>query len=483
MLVFAPASTAALIALAFCFALVCAFEFANGFHDTANAVATVIYTKSLKPRVAVVWSGIMNFLGVLLGGIAVAYALVELLPPDVLSPPNGSPAVPMLVALFATALAWNVLTWWFGIPNSSSHCVIGSLIGIAVGDALINARHIGQAVDWGQIWNVLSALAVSPILGLVGAGLLYFVVRHLVHDRHLYEPPQGDNPPTWWVRGLLILTCTSVSFSQGTNDGQKSIGLIMLTIIGLMPAAFALNPDAADQAARLPGYARAAAPLIEKYGDDQKQVALTAAQRLQQAKLARASAMPSQGGVVLVGDAEAQTPASSADPQQGAAATHSAVRNEVYRIVSELKFVTQNKAATPQEKSEAGRLRNAMRPSVEYAPWWVRVLSATCLGMGTMIGYRWIVHTLGERVGRTHLTPAQGASAELVGAGLIATAGFTGLPVSTTHIITSGIAGTMVGSGSGLNPTMLTRIAMAWVFTLPVTIVVAAGLFYYLAHS
>lgn len=389
----------------------------------------------------------------------------------------------MLVALFATALAWNVLTWWFGIPNSSSHCVIGSLIGIAVGDALINARHIGQAVDWGQIWNVLSALAVSPILGLVGGGLLYFVVRHLVHDRHLYEPPQGDNPPTWWVRGLLILTCTSVSFSHGTNDGQKSIGLIMLTIIGLMPAAFALNPDAADQAARLPGYARAAAPLIEKYGDDQKQVALTAAQRLQQAKLARASGMPSQDGVVLVGDAEAQTPASSADPQQGAAATHSAVRNEVYRIVSELKFVTQNKAATPQEKSEAGRLRNAMRPSVEYAPWWVRVLSATCLGMGAMIGYRRIVHTLGERVGRTHLTPAQGASAELVGAGLIATAGFTGLPVSTTHIITSGIAGTMVGSGSGLNPTMLTRIAMAWVFTLPVTIVVAAGLFYYLAHS
>ena len=445
-------------------------------------MATVIYTNSLKPRAAVLWSGIMNFLGVLLGGIAVAYALVELLPPEVLSPPNGSPAVPMLVALFATALAWNVLTWWFGIPNSSSHCVIGSLIGIAVGDALINARHIGQAVDWGQIWNVLRALAVSPILGLVGAGLLYFVIRHLVHDRHLYEPPRGDTPPAWWVRGLLILTCTSVSFSHGTNDGQKSIGLIMLTIIGLMPAAFALNPNAADQTARLPDYARAAAPLIEKYGDDEKQIALTAARRLQQAKLAQAPAAPSHGGgIALVADAPA-TPDSSAGPQQGPAATQSAVRNAVYRIVSELKFVSGNSAATQQEKSAAAQLRNAMRPSVEYAPWWVRVLSAACLGLGTMIGYRRIVRTLGERVGRTHLTPAQGASAELVGAGLIASAGFTGLPVSTTHIITSGIAGTMIGSRSGLNPQMLTRIALAWVFTLPATILLAAGLFYFLAR-
>jgi PiT family inorganic phosphate transporter len=481
MLHLVPASPAALIALVFCFALVCAFEFANGFHDTANAVATVIYTNSLKPRAAVVWSGVMNFIGVLVGGIAVAYALVELLPPDVLSPPNGSPAVPMLVALFATALAWNVFTWWFGIPNSSSHCVIGSLIGIAVGDALINARHLGQAIDWGQIWNVLRALAISPMLGLIGAGALYFAIRHLIHDRHLYEPPKGDRPPTWWVRGLLILTCTSVSFSHGTNDGQKSIGLMMLTIIGLMPAVFALHPDAGNQTARLPEYAHAAAPLIDKYGDDQKQVALTAAHWLQEAKLAQSPADRPHRRFTLIAQADAQKQASGAGPQEDAAATHSGVRNAVYRIVSELKFVSRNGAATQQEKLEATRLRNAMRPSVEYAPWWVRVLSAGCLGVGTMIGYRRIVRTLGERVGRTHLTPAQGASAELVGAGLIATAGFTGLPVSTTHIITSGIAGTMVGSGSGLNPKMLTRIALAWVFTLPVTIGVAAGLFYLLA--
>jgi PiT family inorganic phosphate transporter len=474
---FAPASTEAYIALGLCFILVCIFEFANGFHDTANAVATVIYTNSLKPRVAVVWSAFMNFLGVLLGGIAVAYALVELLPADVLSPPNGDPAVPMLVSLFATALAWNVLTWWFGIPNSSSHCVIGSLIGVAVGNALVNGRSLGQGVDWSQIWTVLRALAVSPVLGFIGAGALYFAIRHLVKDKHLYEPPEGDKPPVGWVRGLLILTCTTVSFSHGSNDGQKSIGLIMLTIIGLMPATFALNPHADMEIRHLAESAAPAPPLIQKYGDDQKQLGLDAVRHLQQL----GPALKSDGATTGDGNDTGQVPAPGAGDQQGPKATRSAIRDEVYRIVGELKYVAQSKDASKEDKAAAVKIRGALRPAVEYAPWWVRVLSATCLGLGTMIGYKRIVKTLGEKVGKTHLTPAQGASAEIVGAILIGTAGFTGLPVSTTHIITSGIAGTMVGSGSGINPAMLTRIALAWIFTLPVTIAVAAGLFYVLS--
>jgi PiT family inorganic phosphate transporter len=406
-----------------------------------------------------------------------------------LSPPNGDPAVPMLISLFATALAWNVLTWFFGIPNSSSHCVIGSLIGIAVGDAFINTRSLRDSVDWGQIWTVLRALAVSPVLGFVFAGLLYFAVRRLIKDPHLYERPHGDRLPAKWVRGLLILTCTSVSFSHGTNDGQKSIGLIMLTVIGLMPAMFALNPEADSQIRKLPEQARAAALLIGKYGGDQKRLAVQAARQLEQAgpllaaQGAKAGAGDEPGRSSIPGPGSQGQAAPEAGSQDGTNATRSAVRNEVYRLVSELKAVAANPGANAAEKAEANRIRNALRPSVEYAPWWVRVLSATCLGVGTMIGYKRIVHTLGERVGNTHLTPAQGASAELVGAGLIATAGFTGLPVSTTHIITSGVAGTMVGSGSGINRGMLLRIVLAWVFTLPITIALAAGLFYMLAHN
>lgn len=479
-----PFSAASFAALAFCFVLVCVFEFANGFHDTANAVATVIYTNSLKPRQAVVWSGLMNALGVVLGGIAVAYALVELLPADVLSPPSGAPAVPMLVALFATALAWNVLTWWFGIPNSSSHCVIGSLIGIAVGDAFVNGRSLGQSVDWAQVWNVLRALAISPLLGLVGAGLLYFAIRHLIKDPNLYKPPEGDKPPTWGVRSLLVLTCTSVSFSHGTNDGQKSIGLIMLTVIGLMPAAYALNPAADAQIRNLADIARKAAPLIQRYGDDQKQLGLQAAESLQ----AAAPVLSSEGAKAGANDPPGQpsVPAAPGAPTSsagtGAEATRSAIRGEVYRLIAELKVAERAPQASAEEKAEAARLHGALKPAVEYAPWWVRGLSAVCLGLGTMVGYKRIVQTLGERVGKTNLTPAQGASAELVGAGLIATAGFTGLPVSTTHIITSGIAGTMIGAGTGVNRSMLVRIALAWVITLPITILVSAGLFYLLAR-
>src|ERR1700742_946751 len=150
-----------------CLVLVLVFEFSNGFHDTANAVATVIYTNSLKPIFTVIWSGIWNFLGVLIGGIAVAYALVELIPPEVLSPPGGGVAVGMLLALFLSALVWNVGTWWFGIPNSSSHALIGALIGIAVENALVHGRGMKDGVDWGQVWSVLLSLLISPVLGFV----------------------------------------------------------------------------------------------------------------------------------------------------------------------------------------------------------------------------------------------------------------------------------------------------------------------------
>jgi len=260
-----------------CFALVLAFEFSNGFHDTANAVATVIYTNSLKPLYAVVWSGLMNFLGVRLGGIAVAYALVQLIPPEVLSPPNGGAAVGMLVALFVAALVWNVGTWWLEMPNSSSH----ALIGIAIGNSIKHARGFGNGVDWSQVKSVLSALLLSPIIGFVLALIIFRLLKLVVHDKRRYEPPEGDKPPVWWMRALLILTCTGVSFAHGINDGQKSIGLIMLVIIGLFPTAFALNlgmqgEDIANVAKKMP----VAADLIERYGDDQKAIGVAAARKL-----------------------------------------------------------------------------------------------------------------------------------------------------------------------------------------------------------
>jgi inorganic phosphate transporter, PiT family len=462
-----PASALAVGLLIFALGMVIMFEATNGFHDAANAVATVIYTKSLQPGQAVVLSGAMNFVGVLTGGIAVAYALVELLPAQALSPPDGGPAISMLVSLFIAALSWNIATWWFALPNSSSHCLIGSLIGIALADSLLHLRSLGEDVHWAQLWKVLEALAVSPLLGFVLAGALYFLCRKTLHDAHLYEPVT-DKPPIWWMRGILILTCSGVSFAHGTNDGQKSIGLIMLTIIGIFPATYALNPTSHQSLNDLASLMQQATPLIQRYGDDQKAAALAAAESIERQS---SPAQPSAGDHQL-----------QVGPNSAVAKIRATIRDDAYQVISQLKHAEESKRISPEEKKAAQKLAKELGQSVEYAPLWVRLLSALCLGIGTMIGYKRIVTTLGERLGNIHLTPAQGASAEVISALLIGTAGFTGLPVSTTHIVTSGIAGTMLTSGAGLKYGMISRIAIAWVITLPVTISISAALYYLLAN-
>jgi inorganic phosphate transporter, PiT family len=472
-----PASALAVGLLIFALLMVVIFEATNGFHDAANAVATVIYTKSLRPTQAVVWSGVMNFVGVLVGGIAVAYALVELLPAEVLSPPDGGPAVAMLIALFVAALIWNIGTWWLGLPNSSSHCLIGALIGVALGNAIVHSRSMTDGVHWHQLWTVLYALALSPILGFLLAGGLYLITRKTVHDKNLYEPA-CHHPPVWWMRGILILTCTGVSFAHGTNDGQKSIGLIMLTIIGLFPATFALNPQAGQSLADLPKIMQQAEPLVRKYGDDEKESALAAVRSLE-------APAPESGIVRLASlgvDDMGRPPGLELGLTSPAAKARSMVRDDVYQVISQLKHVQEARAVSKEDRKQAGDLAKQLGRSVEYAPVWVRLLSAVCLGIGTMIGYKRIVKTLGERLGNVHMTPVQGAAAEVVSAVLIGTAGFTGLPVSTTHIVTSGISGTMVAARAGLQYSMLSRILIAWCLTLPVTIVVAGGLYYLLAN-
>jgi inorganic phosphate transporter, PiT family len=306
------------------------------------------------------------------------------------------------------------------------------------------------------------------VLGFLLAGGLYFLCRRFLHDKHLYEPVK-DKPPIWWMRGILILTCSGVSFAHGTNDGQKSIGLIMLTIIGLFPATYALNPEGHLSLNDMAGIMRDAEPLIRDYGDDQKIAALGFAAAIEQ-----------EAGKP---DSERATekPKLEAGPNAPTARRRASIRDDIYQVISELKHAEAAVKGDENKKKQAQDLAKRLGNAVEYAPLWVRLLSAICLGLGTMIGYRRIVTTLGERLGSVHLTPAQGASAELVSAALISVAGFTGLPVSTTHIVTSGIAGTMVSSGAGLQYQVISRIVIAWVLTLPVTILVSGTLYYILA--
>jgi PiT family inorganic phosphate transporter len=346
---------------------------------------------------------------------------------------------------------------------------------------------VAEGVHWPQLWKVLEALALSPLLGFVLAGGLYLLCRRSLHDRHLYQPVEGDEPPIWWMRGILILTCSGVSFAHGTNDGQKSIGLIMLTIIGLFPATYALNPTAHLSLQDLSSLMHRAQPLIARYGDDEKQGALAAigsmerrvkeSQRTTQSDQAAqpAAATPSGTGPPTI--RRANFAGGSTSP---IAKERSTVRGDVYQVISQLKHAEDSSSISATDKKEVKALGKTIGAAVEYAPTWVRVLSALCLGVGTMIGYKRIVKTLGERLGNVHLTPAQGASAEVVSALLIGTAGLTGLPVSTTHIVTSGIGGTMVTAGAGLRYRMISRIVIAWLFTLPATILIAGGLYYLL---
>src|SRR5882724_1084866 len=217
------------------------FEFVNGFHDTANAVATVIYTHSLPPNFAVVWSGFFNFLGVLLSSGAVAFGIISLLPVELILQVGSGAGFAMVFALLIAAIIWNLGTWWLGLPASSSHTMIGSVIGVGIANALLRGRDGTSGVDWGQATNIGYALLLSPIVGFMFAALLLVIMKAVVKRQELYAEPKPGSKPAWWVRGLLIFTCTGVSFAHGSNDGQKGMGLIMLILIGTVPTTYALN--------------------------------------------------------------------------------------------------------------------------------------------------------------------------------------------------------------------------------------------------
>src|SRR5271167_2434138 len=217
------------------------FEFVNGFHDTANAVATVIYTHSMEPHIAVVWSGAWNFIGVLVSSGAVAFGIVSLLPVELILQVGSKAGFSMVFALLIAAIIWNIGTWWLGLPASSSHTMVGSIIGVGIANQLMSPKSGTSGVDWGQAANVGRSLLLSPIFGFVLAAGVFLLMKAVIKDKRLYEAPKGTEPPPFWIRCLLVLTCTGVSFFHGSNDGQKGMGLIMLILIGVVPTTYALN--------------------------------------------------------------------------------------------------------------------------------------------------------------------------------------------------------------------------------------------------
>ncbi|MCJ2087390.1 inorganic phosphate transporter [Methylobacterium sp. E-005] len=474
----------ALLGLALLIAL--AFEFVNGFHDTANAVATVIYTHSLPPLVAVIWSGFFNFLGVMLSSGAVAYAIVTLLPVELILNVGSHAGYAMIFALLLAAIIWNLGTWAFGLPNSSSHALIGSVLGVGLANQLMSGGDGTSGVDWGQALNVFKALLFSPICGFVLAALLLLALKFTVRRKDLYAAPKGDAPPPLWIRGLLILTCTLVSFFHGGNDGQKGMGLIMLILIGAAPTAYALNRTMADDttpafvqtsmaasqvfAARAPG-----APVPEA-----AEARRTVTQALKTKDLNTPPVFAALSA--LSTDIAASVKNYGAIRTVPAAQTQN-LRSDMYLASDAVRLLP--KAGADLSEAESGTLKRyagLLNDGTRYIPGWVKVCVALALGLGTMVGWKRIVVTVGEKIGKTHLTYAQGASAEIVAAGTIGLAELYGLPVSTTHILSSGVAGTMAANGSGLQMSTVRNMALAWIMTLPAAITLAAGLFFILRH-
>jgi len=456
------------------------FEFVNGFHDTANAVATVIYTHSLEPHIAVVWSGFWNFLGVLTSSGVVAFGIISLLPVELILQVGSKGGFAMVFALLVAAIIWNLGTWYFGLPASSSHTLIGSIIGVGIANQLISPKTGTSGVDWGQATNIGKSLLFSPIIGFTVAALLLLLSKVILKNRELYEAPKGTEPPPFWIRALLVLTCTGVSFAHGSNDGQKGMGLIMLILIGTVPTAYALNHAVtARQSQDFIAVSQQAANTLDHYvssnaviGDARDEVTSYIRTRdfTPNTMLAMRELVNDIGTEMALFKELSKVPDDRVRN----------FRNDMY-IVSEALRLIQASGKVQITAPDVAVLKNYkshIDRSTRFIPGWVKVAVAMALGLGTMVGWKRIVVTVGEKIGKDHLTYAQGAAAEITAMATIGAADWFGLPVSTTHVLSSGVAGTMAANHSGLQWATVRNLAMAWVLTLPAAMMLSGFLFW-----
>ncbi len=457
-------TTGLAILLIACLLLACFFEFINGFHDTANAVATVIYTNSMKPTVAVVYSGILNFIGVLTGGIAVAMGIVNLLPMEVLVDSNVGHGIAMILALLLSAIIWNFGTWYFGIPASSSHTLIGSVIGIGLAFYFLPGDMGLSAVNWDKAKDTGLALLLSPLAGFSMAIIIMFVFKRLVKNETVYKEPIPGKQPPIWIRMMLWATCGLVSFFHGQNDGQKGVGILMMILIAILPGQFSLDEKVNLQSVSGNVFE------IEKIiaATDTAQFGKDEFKNYTNVKKHAASYAALVGGT--------KTRASEIDLTE-----RFNLRKDVVKLTkgAEKLLKSPNFAISQKDSAKLKAEIKSAKKLVEFAPSWVIILISISLGLGTMIGWKRIVKTIGEKIGKQHMSYAQGASAEIVASMGIGMASAYGLPVSTTHMLSSGIAGSMVAKKGlkNLQKKTITTIALAWVLTLPVTMVLSGGLF------
>ena len=358
--------------------------------------------------------------------------------------------------------------------------MIGSIIGVGVMNAIMRGRDGTSGVDWSKAKEVGEALLLSPLFGFALAAALLLLLRAIVRVPALYAEPKGDQPPPWWIRGILILTCTLVSFFHGSNDGQKGMGLIMLILIGTVPTAYALNralPESQMQAFAQASQA-ASAVINQKaagysvLGNPRPAVTAYVASRT-----INEGTFPSLA--LLVKDISEQLSKYGSIAKMPNDLVGN-TRNDMYLVSEAIRFLMKDKESdlSADDIKTLNAYKASLDKATKFIPTWVKVAVAIALGLGTMVGWKRIVVTVGEKIGKTHLTYAQGACAEITAAATIAAADVYGLPVSTTHVLSSGIAGTMAANGSGLQLSTVRNIALAWVLTLPAAMVISGTLYW-----
>jgi len=461
--------------------LALAFEFVNGFHDTANAVATVIYTHTLRPTVAVVWSGCWNLVGVLTSSGAIAFSIVALLPIDLVLNAGSAAGFAMVFALLISAIIWNLGTWYLGLPASSSHTLVGAILGVGLGHSLLTpGLGFGEGVNWSKAAEVGTSLLISPIVGFSAAGLLLLVSKKLLRRPELFRAPEPGKAPPGWIRGTLVLTCTGVSVAHGSNDGQKGMGLVVLILVGILPGAYSVNLNSSHADLRnLATSAQLASSVVARHAPASPMASTEATAEL--SRFLKASGQMSDRTVPALSIKNREIieiVAGRGSFRELSLANRKALRSDLYLIDATFaKLDGLDYFSNPGEREVISSYRASLGTAIHFIPSWVKFAVAVALGVGTMIGWKRIVVTVGEKIGKGHLTYAQGAAAELVAMTTIGASDYLGLPVSTTHVLSSGVAGTMAANHSGLQVETLRNLLLAWVLTLPVCVVLGASTF------
>jgi phosphate/sulfate permease len=454
------------VLLIVCIFIACVFELINGFNDTSNSIVTVIYTRSMKPTTAVIWAAIMNFMGVFFGGIVVAMGIMKLLPNELLMNQTTAQNVALIIAILLTSIIWNFSTWYLCIPCSSSHTLLGSIFGVGIAYNFL--PEVGTvALNWAKVESVCLWLLLSPLIGFMLAWGFVTLLKKIVKYKKFYRKPHAKKAPPFWIRLVIILSSTHLSFSHGQNDGQKGVGMLMIILIALVPAHFALNHKQHPE--KLFMQVNSIETVINKLDtlplNTINKACLTVVH-------SRIDTMQS----ILAGK-------TNYDHISGASSW--VLRDNLMNLEKETKAILENspgKQAIAVSKEDRELLISnfdCIKGYVDYAPVWIILMISIALGCGTMIGWKRIVVTVGEKIGVEPLSYAQGASANLIAASTISLSSYFGLPVSTTQILSSGVAGSMVATNGikNLRKKTIKNIFITWILTIPCTIIISGLLF------